>query len=190
MPIARDQQARYGDIIVSTENHYGIEVDADPQVRNIDGNPAVGVANNDRWRVLGVRERDGAIEAMRIGDRARAVLPGDYAQKHIQLGYVGTMHGAQGGKADVLLGIGDPDTMNKVMAYSGLTRGVEMNRLYMSVKIAGEDEHHRESSPVEHDRRIYDASETQAMFMSVLRRDDREQTALAQAEDEPVTISV
>src|SRR5690349_5798643 len=67
--------------------------------------------------------------------------------------------------------------------HTPLTRGSEMNRLYMAVKIAGEDEHHHKSSDLEPQQRIRDAIEAQAMFMSVLKRDDGELTALARAEE-------
>ncbi|OKH62891.1 hypothetical protein EB74_15140 [Mycobacterium sp. SWH-M5] len=181
VPIARDQQARYGDIIMTRENNFDIETIADPDVAAIGGRPEI-VNRSDRWRVLNVNPADGSIEAMRLGDRARAVLPAEYAKTNVVLGYVGTIHAAQGANADVGFAIGDPTTMTKLMAYPALTRGSELNRLYMAVKIAGEDEFHRETSDIDQQQRIYDTNEAQAMFMSVLRRDDREMTALSRAE--------
>lgn len=186
VPIDEKQTARYGDIIMTRENDYdyGIVVTPDSTVTTIDHHSEPEKVNRgDRWRVLAVDEHDGSIEAMRISDHARAVLPADYAQKHVRLGYVATMHSSQGATADVGFAIGDPDTMTKTMLYPAMTRGVEMNRLYMATKIAGEDDHHREHSDLPPERRVHDANEAQVMMMAVMRRDDREQTALAQAEE-------
>lgn len=182
VPIARHQHAVYGDIIMTRENNFDIPLTADPDITSIEGRPDI-VTRSNRWRVLRVDQRDGSIEAMRIGDRARAVLPAQYVRENVVLGYVGTMHAAQGANAEVGLAIGDPGTMTKVMAYPALTRGSEMNRLYMAVKIAGEDEHHHEHSDLEAQRRIHTDAEARALFAAILRRDDREQTALAQAEE-------
>lgn len=182
VPISRDQQAIWGDIIMTRKNDYDIEVTADPKVASISGEPAI-VTNAHRWRVVGVDERDGSITAQRLNDNARAVLPAEYVKEHVVLGYVGTIHAAQGANAEVGLPIGDPEHITKSMIYPAMTRGTHMNRIYMTMKIAGEDEHHREHSGAELEPRIAEPIEAQQLFMSILKRDDREQTALAQAEE-------
>jgi conjugative relaxase-like TrwC/TraI family protein len=182
VPISREQQAIWGDIIMTRMNNYDIEVTADPKVAAISGEPAI-VTNAHRWRVVGVNERDGSITAQRLNDNARAVLPAAYVKEHVVLGYVGTIHAAQGANAEVGLPIGDPDNITKSMLYPAMTRGTHMNRMYMTMKIAGEDEHHREHTGEEPQSRIAEPIEAQQLFMKMLKRDDREQTALAQAED-------
>ena len=182
VPISRDQQAIFGDVIMTRKNDYDIEVTADPKVAAISGEPAI-VTNAHRWRVVGVDERDGSITAERLNDNARAVLPAEYVKEHVVLGYVGTIHAAQGANAEVGLPIGDPEHITKSMIYPAMTRGTHMNRIYMTMKIAGEDEHHREHTGAELEPRIADPIEAQKLFMSILKRDDREQTALAQAEE-------
>lgn len=182
VPISRDQEAIWGDIIMTRKNDYDIEVTADPKVAAISGEPAI-VTNAHRWRVVGVDERDGSITAERLSDNARAVLPAEYVKEHVVLGYVGTIHAAQGANAEVGLPIGDPEHITKSMIYPAMTRGTHMNRIYMTMKIAGEDEHHREHTGAELEPRIADPIEAQKLFMSILKRDDREQTALAQAEE-------
>lgn len=180
-PIGHNQEARLHDIIMTLENNWDIEVVADPSVTHIDGEVPI-VTNADRWRVVGVHD-DGSIEAQRLDDNARAVMPADYAKNSITLGYVGTIHAAQGGNADVGLCIGDAETMHRVGAYPGLTRGSLNNKIYMGVKEAGESEHHAEKSDVGYEPHIYSDIEAQAMFQAILNRDDRESTALRDAED-------
>lgn len=182
VPISREQRAIWGDIIMTRKNNYDIEVTADPKVAALSGEPAI-VTNAHRWRVVGVDQRDGSITAQRLNDNARAVLPADYVKEHVVLGYVGTIHAAQGANAEVGLPIGDPERITKSMIYPAMTRGTHMNRIYMTMKIAGEDEHHREHTGAELEPRIADPIEAQKMFMSIIKRDDREQTALAQAEE-------
>ncbi|GLB86302.1 hypothetical protein BB737_14875 [Mycobacterium avium subsp. hominissuis] len=179
-PIGHNQEARLHDIIMTLENNWDIEVTADPSVTHIDGEVPI-VTNADRWRVVGVHD-DGSIDAQRLDDNARAVMPPEYAKSSITLGYVGTIHAAQGGNADVGLGFGDAETMHRVSAYPAMTRGIVMNKFYMGVKEAGESEHHAEKSDVEYEPRIYSDIEAQAMFHAILKRDDRESTALSDAE--------
>lgn len=179
--IAHKQEARLHDVIMTLENNWDIDVEPDPAVTHIDGDVPI-VTNADRWRVVAVHD-DGSLGAVRLDDNARAVMPADYAQRSITLGYVGTIHAAQGGNADVGLCIGDADTLHRVQMYPGATRGSKNNRIYMTVKEAGESEHHAEKSDVEYQPHIYTDMETRAMFHAVLKRDDRESTALRDAED-------
>lgn len=178
VPIARDQHANVGDLIITRENNYEIELRSDP------GTPTAGsvVTNADRWRVLDVGD-DGSIEAVRIADKATATLPAEYVRKNVVLGYVSTMHANQGSTANIGLAIGDAAIMQKVMLYPGMTRGDELNKLYMTVAVAGEDDHHTHSTIEAPPSQICTTIEAQELFAKILRRDDREQTALATAEE-------
>ncbi|MGD9622351.1 MAG: MobF family relaxase [Mycolicibacterium sp.] len=180
VPVARDQHVNAGDIIITTANTRDITLRPNPETRELTAGSIV--TNADRWRILDVGA-DGSIDAMRIGDKATATLPADYARKHVVLGYVSTMHANQGSTANVGLAIGDADTMQKVALYPGMTRGDLMNKMYMTVTAAGEDDHHTHSDVDTPPARIYTRDEAQELFEKILRRDDREQTALAGAEE-------
>lgn len=179
-PIGHGQEARLFDTIMTLENDWDIEVTADPTVTHIDGEVPI-VTNSDRWRVVGIHD-DGSIEATRVGDNAHAVMPPEYAQSSITLGYLGTIHAAQGGNAEVGLSIGNAETLHRVNAYPGLTRGSLDNQVFMTKTEAGESEHHAARSDVEYEPHVYSDIEAQAMFHAILRRDDRESTALHDAE--------
>ncbi|ETZ55266.1 MobF family relaxase [Mycobacterium avium subsp. hominissuis] len=181
VPIGHGQEARFNDIIMTLENNWDIEVTPDPDVRTLEREVPI-VTNADRWRVLAVHD-DGSIEAMRLDDHARAVLPADYAQSNVTLGYVGTIHAAQGANADVGLCIGDADTLRRVQLYPGLTRGSELNKVYLAIKEAGESEHHAQTGTDEPERRVLTDIEAQTLLMEVINRDDRERTALHEAEE-------
>lgn len=181
VPIARDMYAYTGDIVMTKDNTWDYELTPDPATGELTGGDVV--TNADRWRVLAADPTDGSLHVRRLGDNAETVLTADYVREHVVLGYVGTMHAAQGSTAEVGLAIGDAATMTKNMLYPGMTRGELDNKLYLTVAAAGENEHHHEHSDTDPQPRVYSDIEAQAMFMSVLRRDDRQQTALAVAEE-------
>jgi len=72
---------------------------------------------------------------VRLTDQARVIFEGDYLREHVTLGYATTLHSAQGmtiGKSatpgvcwTVL-----SDRASRAMAYVGMTRGRDENRLY------------------------------------------------------------
>jgi hypothetical protein len=189
-PIGHRQEARLHDIVMTTKNSWDITVEPDPTVTDIDRETPI-ITNADRWRVTAIGE-DGSISVQRLHDHARAVLPADYCHTSVALGYAdynrgsvtlgytGTIHAAQGSNAEVGLCIGDADRLHRVAAYPGLTRGTDDNRLYMTTRIAGESEHTH--GDIKYEPRIYSDIETQAMFQRVLERDDRDTTALHDAE--------
>lgn len=180
VPIAHDQHARFGDIIMTRDNDYNIELRPDPKIRNIEGGEIV--TNADRWQVQSVGE-DGSIEAVRLGDRARATMPAKYVRESVVLGYAGTVHASQGANAEIGLEIVDPDTAHRTMAYVGASRGSIENHVFMAQKFAGENEHHIEHSDMEPERRVLSDDEAQDLFMKILERDDRERAVLAVAEE-------
>ena len=91
------------------------------------------VKNGDRWVVRSV-DPDGGLLVARATRRAEgcgtATLPAAYAGQHVQLGYAGTIHGAQGVTVDtthtVLVG-----TESRQSLYVALSRGRFENHLYL-----------------------------------------------------------
>lgn len=180
VPILREQRARIGDVIMTDKQNWDIDVYPEGSREPVRDSQTI-IATSDRWEVIGLHE-DGSIEALRQRDNASATLPAKYATEHVTLGYAGTVNAAQGVNANVGLCIGNPQTMHKQIAYPGLTRGDEMNMIYMAVPIAGEDDHHTSTGP-ELDRETYTDEQARGLFAGILKRDDREQTALKQAEE-------
>lgn len=179
VPIARDQHANIGDLIITRDNNYDIELRPDPETGTLTAGSSV--TNADRWRVLDVAD-DGSIDAMRLSDKATATLPSDYVRAHVTLGYVSTGHAMQGSTGDEGLFIGAAETLQRSAMYPGITRGSLNNRLYMTVEVAGDDDHHTHSDFQAPPSRICTTAEAQQLFEEILRRDDREKTALAEAE--------
>ena len=125
--VARDQQARTGDLIITRHNDASLAVEPDTQhragPRQVDQ-----VRNGNRWRVMEVDAQRGRIVAERLTDQARVIFDGDYLREHITLGYAGTVHSAQGmtigtstqpGMCWTILS----DRASRAMAYVGMTRG-------------------------------------------------------------------
>jgi len=94
VPVARDQQVRVGDLVMSRHNDTAVDHRTRPrptQEERIDQ-----VRNGNRWRVLAVDTKNGRIAAERLTDSARVLFEGDYLREHITLGYAATVHSAQG----------------------------------------------------------------------------------------------
>lgn len=91
------------------------------------------VRNGDRWAVLAVRQ-NGSLEVRRQGRRwgSSAVLPADYVQHHVELGYAVTSHRAQGMTTDTAHVVVAPGTTRENF-YVAMTRGREANNAYVSV---------------------------------------------------------
>jgi exodeoxyribonuclease V alpha subunit len=108
---------------------------------------ALGVANRDLWTVTGVHP-DGSLTVHRVRTGARGdthnrwgdtrdrwgdigvTLPREYVREHVELGYVVTVHGAQGGTAStahLLLG----EHTSAASAYVGMTRGRHANTAHL-----------------------------------------------------------
>jgi ATP-dependent exoDNAse (exonuclease V) alpha subunit len=113
---ARDQEIRFGDIIMSRSNDITIGV------RPARPGDRVDQVRNNRWRVAALDADTNRVAAERLTDKARAVFDADYVTEHISLGYAATVHSAQGVTADssyAILGEG----ASRAMAYVAMTRG-------------------------------------------------------------------
>lgn len=91
------------------------------------------VRNGDRWTVLAVRQ-NGSLEVRRQGRRwgSTAVLPAEYVQHHVELGYAVTSHRAQGITTDTAHVVVAPGTTRESF-YVAMTRGREANTAYVAV---------------------------------------------------------
>ena len=70
--VARDQQVRVGDIVMSRSNDATIPVHPGPRHSSTD--PVDQVRNGNRWRVAGIDTQTKRIAAERLTDRARTVF--------------------------------------------------------------------------------------------------------------------
>ncbi len=185
--VARDQQARTGDLILSRHNDATLTVQPGTQRRR--GEQIDQVRNGNRWRVMEVQTQSGAIVAERLTDQARVIFDGDYLREHITLGYAATVHSAQGmtignsatpGVCWTILS----DRASRAMAYVGMTRGRDENHLAIYPAATNEaDQHNLDASTGIHQtRRGTKYAAAQALHTILADNDDRARTMHAIAE--------
>ena len=142
--VARDQDVRCGDIVVSRRNDATLEVAAGQRHRG--GERVDQVRNGNRWKVVAVDPAHCRIAAERLTDAARAVFEGEYLREHLTLGYATTLHAAQGitvgnattrGACFTVLG----ENASRAMAYVGMTRGKDENHAFIYQPFTGEADH-------------------------------------------------
>ena len=186
--VARDQDVRAGDIIISRNNDATLTVE--PGRQHGRGERIDQVRNGNRWRVVGVDPTQGRIAAERLTDQARVVFADDYLREHITLGYATTLHAAQGitvgnsttrGACFTVLS----DNASRAMAYVGMTRGKDENHAFIYQPITGEADHQhgRVASGAEiHAIRRGNKYAAAHYFRMILANDDRPRTMHAQAD--------
>jgi hypothetical protein len=177
---ARDHQIGVGDVVVTRENDARINVWAARDHRgHLDtSKPASQVRNGQRWVVeaIDTREQRPPIVARRLGDNAVTVFAGDYLRKHVHYGYAVTLQSAQGVTADTSYPI-VRNTTDRNTLYVGLTRGRDLNRVYIYERIAGEGDHeHAEPTPGVHQARRGDSHQAATLVRAITSRDNRPQT--------------
>ncbi len=87
----------------------------------------LGVANRDTWTVTALGNNGSLTVTSRRGNRT---LPARYVQKHVELAYATTIHGAQGETVDhahLVLG----ESTGAAAAYVGMTRGRHSNTAHL-----------------------------------------------------------
>lgn len=89
--------------------------------------PELQVANRQTWTIADISDGGGLI--LRARGREREV-PAEYAQRHIELAYATTVHGAQGDTLD-RAHIALSETTGAAAAYVGMTRGREGNTAHL-----------------------------------------------------------
>lgn len=136
---ARDQLVRTGAVVITRRNDSTIDV-LSP------GRRADEVRNGNRWRVAEVNTQTGAVAAVRLSDGARAVFEADYVRQHVTLGYAVTVASVQGVTVDNAFAVLH-DTASRQAAYVAMTRGRDVNELFMCARPAGEAEHDHTPTP-------------------------------------------
>ncbi|AGC63248.1 ATP-dependent exoDNAse [Mycobacterium liflandii 128FXT] len=180
VPVARDQQVRAGDLIISRHNDATVAVQ--PGTNTGRGEGVDQVRNGNRWRVLDVDIERGRIAAERITDKARVLFEGDYLREHISLGYASTVHAAQGmtignrnqhGICWTLLS----DRASRAMAYVGMTRGRDENHLAIYPAATNEAQQHH-NGPDAGIHQLHRGTKHAAAhhFRMILANDDRART--------------
>lgn len=115
-------RASVGDVVITRRNDRTI------------GTTARGwVMNGDRWRISDVR-RDGSVVVDRLDRRGRGstVLPPEYVERHLDLGYAVTAHRAQGITVDTSHVVVTPTTTRENI-YVSMSRGRDSNTAYVTL---------------------------------------------------------
>ncbi len=120
--LAEGARASVGDHVITRQN--------DRRLRALSGG---WVRNGDRWVVTDVR-RDGSIAVRRRGKRmaGAVVLPPEYVERHVDLGYAVTAHRAQGVTVDTAHVVVSARTTRENL-YVSMTRGRESNVAYVAL---------------------------------------------------------
>lgn len=169
------QRCGVGDRILSRRNSFNLRAtEFDAYGRPVDAGP---VRNGHRWEVRGFDRAGGAL-VRRLDGGATAVLDPEYLAEHVDLGYAGTVHAAQGATADRSTAVLDVDAATRSQAYVALTRGRNSNRLHLAERRAGDQPHEHAPADRAPERRTNDTTETAQLFRGVTERDDRDRAAL------------
>lgn len=132
--IADGSRASVDDIVITRRNDRALRTSAGGWVKN-----------GDRWRIAEIR-RDGSVVVDRIDPanrahrasranrsrRGRAVLPLEYVEQHLDLGYAVTAHRAQGATVDTSHVVVTPTTTRENL-YVSMSRGRESNTAYVAL---------------------------------------------------------
>ncbi|MFE5847890.1 MobF family relaxase, partial [Streptomyces niveus] len=112
-------QAHRGDMIVTRKNAR----------TNVVRGGKDFVKNGDQWVVQGIR-RNGDLVVRHTDHGGRTVLPADYVNSFVELGYASTGHRGQGATVDTGSGLFTRAT-SRESAYVQTTRGRKRNRIYV-----------------------------------------------------------
>lgn len=185
---ARGHRIGVGDVVLTRLNDATVDVyeRAGKETRRL---PEAPVRNGQRWQVLKVDDsvEHPRIAARRLGDGAVAVLEGDYLTSQVQLGHAVTVHSAQGATADVCRAV-VADTTTRNLAYVAMTRGREVNEVYLYERTVGEADHqHRDDQAADGVHLAQRGTPAQAarMLRQIVGRDEPARTAHQTAADTP-----
>lgn len=184
---ARGHRIAVGDVIITRRNDPTVTVHDPRDVKQT--LPEAPVRNGQRWQVLRVDDTADAprLAARRLGDRALAVLEGDYLSAHVQLGHAVTVHAAQGVTADTTHAV-LADTATRNLAYVAMTRGRDTNTAYLYERAHGEADHHHgdvQDQQGVHVARRGGPAQAAALLRQVIGRDERAHTAHQTAASTP-----
>lgn len=115
-------RASIGDVVITRRNERTLRTAAGGWVKN-----------GDRWRIADIR-RDGSVVVDRVDPRRHgmAVLPREYVNDHLDLGYAVTAHRAQGITVDTSHVVVTPSTSRENL-YVAMTRGRASNIAYVAL---------------------------------------------------------
>ena len=116
--LADGNQASVGDVIITRTNDRSLRLSATDWVKN-----------GDRWTITHIG-RYGDLNARHNRSQLLVRLPADYVRASTGLGYVTTIHGAQGVSADTMHGLLTGQESRQQL-YTMLTRGRHANHLYL-----------------------------------------------------------
>lgn len=169
----RGHRIAEGDVIISRRNEPGIRVHDGTDIKM----PADPVRNGQRWTVFAVDPQGDRIAARRLDDGARAVFSGDYLHEHVTHGYAVTVHSAQGVTADTTHAV-LAETTSRNLLYVALTRGREVNHVYLHDRHGGEGDHEHRDTPGVHTLRRGTRHEAAHLVRAILaHRDVQARTA-------------
>ena len=134
------------------------------------------VKNGDRWTVTAAHttgDLKGALDVVHLRTGRHLRLPADYVEKHLQLGYATTVHGAQGVTADTSHTV-TAGAESRQQLYVALTRGRDANHLYLNAAMDG-DEHSIITPAATHPQTALNLLEV------ILARDEAEPSATTSA---------
>jgi conjugative relaxase-like TrwC/TraI family protein len=118
VPIAGEEQACMGEIVVTRRNDRQLITSGGETVRN-----------RDLWLVIATH-LDGALTVERLDGRSNVTLPAEYVAEHVRLGYAATEHGHQGDTVDVGIALTSSATSHRGL-YVATTRGRDDNRIHV-----------------------------------------------------------
>ncbi len=120
--LADGSRASVGDVVITRRN--------DRTIRTMSG---AWVKNGDRWQITDIR-RDESVVVDRLDRRRRekAVLPAEYVERHLDLGYAVTAHRAQGVTVDTSHVVVTASTTRENL-YVSMSRGRESNIAYVAL---------------------------------------------------------
>ena len=124
VPLHDGLAAHRGDLVVTRSNESQLKVNGGRD----------RVKNGDMWTVAKAHG-DGSLSVENVKTGAKITLPAEYVAKHVELGYASTLHRTQGRTVDTSHVLVDGST-SRELAYVGLTRGRQENRLYVETEDA------------------------------------------------------
>ena len=176
---ARGHRIAAGDLIVTRDSDPAIAM---RPARAGQPDPAP-VRNGNRWEVLEVDPDNNRLAARRIGDHAIAVFSGDFLREQVHLGYVLTVHAAQGATADTthaLLGVASR-LANRRTAYVAMTRGRDTNTVYLYEQPTGERDHeHAPTTDIDTHTRVRGTTAQAAAALRTILGRDRDAATIAE----------
>jgi len=172
--LADGNEASVGELVITRTNDRKLRTSATDWVKN-----------GDRWTVLAIGDT-GDLTVQHAQHGRTVVLPKEYVEASIELGYACTVHTAQGVTADTMHGLAR-GTESRQQLYTMMTRGKSGNHVYL--EIVGDGDPHsvihptlvRPLTPTDILEQILARDDTQRSATSLLREQTDPGTRLGEA---------